>query len=76
MTFHDLHGRLVQHLNARVREGSFTERGLARRAGLSQPHIHNVLKGNRSLSWQSADALLRELRLDVCDLVRSSQSME
>jgi hypothetical protein len=70
MTFDDLHARLIRHLNQRVQCGEVTERGLASRAGLSQPHLHNVLKGKRFLSWKSADALLRELQLDLLDLLK------
>lgn len=71
MTFSDLHARLVDHLNQQVQRGELTERGVAQRAGMSQPHLHNVLKGKRLLSWQSADALLRELHLDLLDLLKS-----
>jgi hypothetical protein len=74
MSFHDLHQRLVRHLNRSVRTGAITERGVAKRAGISQPHIHNVLKGSRLLSWQSADALLRELQLDVLDLLDDDEN--
>jgi plasmid maintenance system antidote protein VapI len=69
MTFEELHRRLVHHLNRCVQRGEITERGVARRMGMSQPHIHNVLKGKRLLSWRSADALLRELHLNLMDLV-------
>jgi len=41
--------------------------------GISQPHIHNVLKGNRLLSWESADSLLRELNLDLLELMRDNE---
>jgi transcriptional regulator with XRE-family HTH domain len=74
MSFHDLHQRLVRHLNRRVRTGELSERGVAKRAGISQPHVHNVLKGSRLLSWQSADALLRELQLDVLDLLDDDEN--
>jgi hypothetical protein len=70
MTFHDLHGLLIHHLSKCVQCGALTERGLAKRAGISQSHLHNVLKGKRLLSWQTADALLVELHLDLRDLVK------
>jgi transcriptional regulator with XRE-family HTH domain len=69
MTFRRLHSLLIQHLNRCIQRGEYTERGIARRVGLSQPHIHNLLKGNRLLSWESADCLLRELDLSVLDLI-------
>ncbi len=58
----------------RVRNGEITERGLARRTGISQPHIHNVLKGKRFFSWEAADAVLLELGLTVEDLVDDEQA--
>jgi Cro/C1-type HTH DNA-binding domain len=73
MTFHDLHGALIHHLNQSVQSGEITERGLARRTGISQPHIHNTLKGKRLFSWKNADAILRELDLDLLDLINSSE---
>lgn len=74
MNFHSLHGLLIHHLNQSLQTGEITERGLARRVGISQPHIHNVLKGNRLLSWESADTLLRELNLDLLDLANRNGS--
>jgi transcriptional regulator with XRE-family HTH domain len=69
MNFEDLQLRLLDHLRDRVRRGDLTERGLARVSGISQPHIHNVLKGKRSLSPESSDAILHNLRLDLRDLI-------
>ena len=69
MTFHDLHDALIDYLNQCVQSGELTERGLARRTGISQPHIHNTLKGKRLFSWESADAILRELDLNLLDLI-------
>jgi plasmid maintenance system antidote protein VapI len=74
VTFQDLHERLVRHLNRCVHTGQITERGLAKRAGISQPHIHNVLKGRRLLSWDSADRLLHELQLDALALPDEDES--
>jgi len=68
--FEHLHNRLVAEVRGRIRSGELTERGLALRAGLSQPHMHHVLKGKRAFSLRSADAVLLELRLDVIDLLR------
>ena len=70
MYFHTLHDRLIAHLRDRVRSGNLTERGLARVTGVSQPHIHNVLKGKRLLSAGKADAILSHLHLNVLDLVK------
>jgi transcriptional regulator with XRE-family HTH domain len=69
MTFHDLRARLIDNLRLRVRSGEATERGLARQTGLSQPHLHHVLKGKRLLSLESADQILRRLDMDLLDLI-------
>jgi hypothetical protein len=69
MDFLRLQARLINHLSERVRSGELTERGLARLTGVSQPHIHNVLKGRKLLSIPMADQVLRELRLDLLNLI-------
>ncbi|HUK16835.1 MAG TPA: hypothetical protein VLW65_10495 [Bryobacteraceae bacterium] len=37
--------------------------------GISQPHVHNVLKGKKLFSVDVSDTILRELNLDLLDLV-------
>jgi predicted transcriptional regulator len=69
MNFQDLHYRLITHLKDRVRSGELTERGLARMTGVSQPHIHNVLKGKRTFSTEISDVVLFFLKLDLLDLI-------
>jgi transcriptional regulator with XRE-family HTH domain len=69
VNFHLLQTRLVAEVRARVRNGEISERGLARLSGISQPHIHNVLKGTRLLSLYTADRILRHLRIDLADLL-------
>jgi hypothetical protein len=71
--FEQLHSRLVDYLLQRVRSGEITERGLSRLTGVSQPHIHNVLKGKRVLSISRADGILRQLHLDVLDLLEPGE---
>ncbi len=70
LTFRDLQVRLLEHLRNRLRAGEITERGLSRISGISQPHIHNVLKGKREMSVGTSDTLLFHLRLDIRDLVK------
>ena len=65
----DLLTALKAHLNRRIRNGELTERNLAKRIGLSQAHMHNVLKGARILTAEVADLLMLELDLTVSDLV-------
>lgn len=73
MNFKGLECRFLGELRERVRSGAVTERGLARLAGVSQPHIHNVLKGKRFFSLEKADQVLRSLGLDVLDLVEPEE---
>jgi hypothetical protein len=76
MDFLELRERLVAHLRDRVRTGELTERGLARISGVSQPHIHNVLKGKRLLSLEMSDSILRQLRIDLLDLMKPEDLLE
>jgi len=70
VNFEELHFRLTEYLRELVRSGELTERGLARITCVSQPHIHNVLKGKRLLSPHMADEILHRLQLDLMDLLR------
>jgi len=69
MDFQRLQSRLIMNLRERVRSGEISERSLARVTGISQPHLHNVLKGKRLLSVEKADQILRQLHLDLADLM-------
>ena len=73
VNFGELQLRLILHLRQRVRSGEMTERGLARVIGVSQPHLHNVLKGKHLLSMTMADRILRHLHLDLLDLIDPDQ---
>jgi transcriptional regulator with XRE-family HTH domain len=70
MTFGVLHCRLLEHIRLRIRNGELTERSFARRIGVSQPHIHNVLKGIRSLTPELADRILAAMNVSVFELAR------
>ncbi|HLK47599.1 MAG TPA: helix-turn-helix domain-containing protein [Bryobacteraceae bacterium] len=67
--FEELQLRLVRHLQQRIRGGEITERRLARVVEVSQPHLHNVLKGKHAFSIATADKILRHLKLDLLDLI-------
>jgi hypothetical protein len=69
MMFTEVRSSLVAVLRSRVRNGELTERGLAKLVGVSQPHIHNVLKGARALSPELSDQILQHLRLSLLDLI-------
>ncbi len=69
MRFDDFQKLLVTSLRARVRNGEFTERGLAKAVGVSQPHVHNILKGVRILSPDIGDLILHRLNISLFDLL-------
>jgi predicted XRE-type DNA-binding protein len=67
--FVQLYQRLASSLRTRIQNGEFTERGLARVVGVSQPHLHHVLAGKRQFSAEMADQVMRRLQLNVDNLV-------
>lgn len=74
--FEELHKRLILVLLDRIHSGQLTERGISRITGVSQPHIHNVLKGKRDFSTGTADKILRELHMDIMDLLDPRELLE
>jgi transcriptional regulator with XRE-family HTH domain len=68
VTYGDAQAKLLAHVRDRIHSGEFTERGLARRIGISQPHVHNVLKGVRNLSAEIFDSMLEYFQLSLLDL--------
>jgi hypothetical protein len=73
VSFALLRERLLDRLRRLVSNGAFTERGLARFLGISQPHAHNVLSGVRQLTPELFDAVLVRLRIDVLDLYKQQE---
>lgn len=69
MYFENLQNNLIEVLRMRVRNGEISERRIAKLSGVSQPHVHNVLKGTRLFSMASSDRILRELRITVPELL-------
>ncbi|HEU0123500.1 MAG TPA: hypothetical protein VFQ91_23420 [Bryobacteraceae bacterium] len=69
LSFHELHERLLALVRRRIHNGELTERAIARITGISQPHVHNTLKGVRTLSPYLADILLSSLRISLLDLL-------
>ena len=67
--FGDAQVKLLAYVRDRIHNGEMTERGFARRIGISQPHAHNALKGVRTLSPQVLDAILRYFHLSLLDLL-------
>lgn len=73
LDFGELEVRLIHHLQNRIRSGEISERSLARVIGVSQPHLHNVLKGRHLFSIATADKILRHLNLDLLDLIEPEE---
>lgn len=71
LTFEELRTRLVEDLRSRVRNGEITERRLARVTGISQPHVHNLLKGIRALTPDLGDQILKALHISLSDFLES-----
>lgn len=71
MDFETLQRRLLASVRGKVQNGELTERGLARMIGISQPHMHHILKGARGLSVETADRILWRLGLSVLDLLEA-----
>ncbi len=70
LNFHALQVLLLERLRERLRAGEITERGLSRISGISQPHVHNIIKGKRAMSVGTADTLMFHLHLDIRDLLK------
>lgn len=73
LDFQELLQRLIRYLQRQVRSGEITERSLARLTGVSQPHLHHVLHGQRLLSIAMADRILHRLHLDLRELIESEE---
>jgi plasmid maintenance system antidote protein VapI len=76
ITFAVLRNRLISLVNTRIQNGHFSERGLARMLGISQPQMHNVLKGARKLRPELADRLVTSLEITVADLFETAELRE
>lgn len=73
VNFEVLYQRVLENLRRRVQNGELTERGLSRHLGISQPHMHNVLKGVRILTKDLADEILNYLGMSVLDFVKEEE---
>jgi plasmid maintenance system antidote protein VapI len=73
LTFGVLQARLIEFVRLGLYNGELTERRLARMIGISQPHMHNILKGIRTLTPEVTDLLLTALGLSPLDLVRTGE---
>lgn len=76
ISFRLLQTRLLSAVNARIQNGELSERGLAKFLGISQPQIHNVLKGARKLNVELADRLLWAFGLNLICLLPDEEIAE
>jgi hypothetical protein len=75
LTFREAQLKLLAYVVDRIHNGELTERGFARLIGISQPHVHNVLKGVRNLSPEIFDSILKCFNMSLLDLA-SVQEVE
>jgi hypothetical protein len=68
LTFREAQLKLLAYVVDRIHNGELTERGFARLLGISQPHVHNVLKGVRNLSPEIFDSILKYFHMSLLDL--------
>ena len=73
VTFKLLGERLLAFVRLRINNGEYTERGLARILGISQPQMHNVLKGVRGLRPALADRFLRKFGITALELLSDAE---
>lgn len=73
VTFELLGERLLAFVRLRINNGEYTERGLARILGVSQPQMHNVLKGARGLRPALADRFLRKFGITALELLTDAE---
>jgi hypothetical protein len=71
--FERLLQRLVRRVGGLLSNGEYTERGLARLTGISQPHLHHILAGKRTLTPPVADSFLVNLGWTVGELFKEDE---
>jgi len=60
----------------RVRNGEYSERGLARLVRISQPQINQALAGKKNLSIEKLDRICRVLEIRLEEEIRQSPRQE
>ena len=68
MTFEQLRAEALAIIRHHIDNGYFTERQLARVARVSQPQVHNVLKGARAPSMTTLDRMCAAAHVDVAEI--------
>ena len=73
LTFQDAQIRLLAFVEERIHNGELTERAFARMIGISQPHVHHVLKRVRKLSPRISDLILTFFNISITDLTPEAE---
>jgi len=73
INFDELIERLRAHIKLRINSGEFTERSLARILRVSQPHLHNMLKGVRRINTDFADQVMAKFSISILDLISDEE---
>jgi plasmid maintenance system antidote protein VapI len=76
INFYELSVRLREYIQQRIDGGEFTERSLARILRISQPHLHNMMKGVRRLSVDFADRAMLKFGLSFLDLMSEEEILQ
>jgi transcriptional regulator with XRE-family HTH domain len=61
------------YIRRRINSGEYTERSLARVLHISQPHLHNMLKGVRQITIDFADRVMLKFRISIFDLLSDEE---
>jgi transcriptional regulator with XRE-family HTH domain len=69
----ELYRAILAVIRLRIHNGEWTERGLARAAGLSQPHTNNILAGKRIGGYATIDALCRACGIQLPEVIAETQ---
>ncbi len=65
--------RLRAFIRLQINGGEFTERSLARILRVSQPHLHNMLKGVRRINVDFADQVMAKFHISILDLITEKE---
>ncbi|HZU22444.1 MAG TPA: helix-turn-helix transcriptional regulator [Terriglobales bacterium] len=76
MTLVKLRQLATQAIRMRVRNGEYSERGLARLVRISQPQINQALAGKKNLSIEKLDRICRVLEIRLEEEIRQSPRQE
>ncbi len=76
MNYRDAQAKWLARVRDRIHNGELTERGLAPWIGISQPHVHKVLKGVRNLSPEILDSILEYFQMSSAVLLAAAGYIE